>query len=92
MTQCLDKNGYKVLVGSRVRLLELSPFFLQSLPLDELAEVNSMMGEVFEVYQVDEYGCAWVGKAWNDPETGQYISHSFGLESNQMKLVDGPEL
>ncbi|MCX9158554.1 hypothetical protein OPU71_20725 [Niveibacterium sp. 24ML] len=92
MAQCFDNTDREVLVGSQVRLLQLSPAFLKSLPDDELAEVSSMIGEIFEVYEIDQYGCAWVEKGWNFPDTGQFMGHSLGLESHEMELVDGPAL
>jgi len=41
--------------------------------------VRSMLGEVFEIYEIDEWGGAWV----------QYQSHSLSLESDEMELVEG---
>jgi len=38
-----------------------------------------MLGEVFEIYEIDEWGGAW----------GQYQSHSLSLESDEMELVEG---
>ncbi len=51
-----DKYGRPVAVGSQVRILELSPSFLASLPPDEVDDVRSMIGEVFEIYEIDDYG------------------------------------
>lgn len=89
MLDCLDKHGRVVSVGSYVRLIELSPLFLASLPPDELEDVRSMIGEVFEVYEVDKYGCAWVEKGWSYPERGQCMGHSLGLEAKEMELIEG---
>jgi hypothetical protein len=86
--QSKDKHGRTVVVGAQVPLLELSPRFLESLPADELEDVRSMIGEVFDVYEMDEYGCAWVEKGWPIPDEGQYMSHSLALESHEMELVD----
>jgi len=88
MPQCLDKFGHLLSVGSRVRLIELSEQFLASLPPDEIEDVKSMIGDVFEVYEIDKYGCAWVEKGWNYPEQGQYMGHSLGLEPHEMELID----
>jgi len=88
MHQPKDKHGRPVTVGSRVRLLELSPRFLESLPADEIEDVRSMIGEVFEVDEIDQYGCAWVGKGWSIPEEGKYTGHSLALDANEMELVD----
>jgi hypothetical protein len=46
-----------------------------------------MVGEVFEVYEIDEYGAAWVEKAWLN-ESGDY-SHgdSLALDAHEMEVV-----
>ncbi len=88
MPEPKDKYGRSVVVGSRVRILELSSSFLASLPLDEIEDVRSMIGEVFEVYEIDEYGSPWVEKVWNYPDKGQCSSHSLALDANEMELVN----
>ena len=87
MSEPKDKYGRLVAVGSQVRILELSPSFLASLPPDEIDDVRSMIGEVFEVYEIDEYGSSWVMKEWNFPESGQCNSHSLTLDANEMELL-----
>jgi hypothetical protein len=83
-----DKNGREVRVGTRVRVLSLSESFLNSLPADEIEDVKSMIGEVFEVYEVDKYGAPWVGKGWHDAEAGDYRGHSVALDPSEMEVVD----
>jgi hypothetical protein len=46
-----------------------------------------MLGEVFEVYEIDEWGGVWVEKAFLSPP-GQYQSHSLSLASDEMELVE----
>ncbi len=70
MSACLDKFGRVVSVGSRVRLIELAPQFLASLPLDEVEYVRSMIGDVFDVYEIDVYGSAWIEKCWDYADDG----------------------
>lgn len=88
MVSCIDKFGRPVAVGSRVRLVQLSPSFLKSLPGDEREQIVSMIGKVFEVTEIDGYGCAWVGKGWSNPDAGEYVGHSLGLDTHEMELVD----
>lgn len=59
-----DKNGRTVTVGSRVRIVSLSGDWFDNLPKDEIPDVHSMIGEVFEVEEIDEYGSPWVRKSW----------------------------
>ena len=81
-----DVNGVVVRVGSKVRLLRLEKDFIESLPSDEIEDVSSMIGEVFEVYDIDEYGQPWIMKEWRIAED-QTMSHSLALSSNEMEAV-----
>ncbi len=82
-----DKDGHPVAVGSRVRLLGLSGQWLDDLPADEKTDVMSMIGEVFEIEEVDAYGHPWVRKSWPNDAEGTCHSHSIALEAQEMKLV-----
>lgn len=64
-------------VGTRVRVLCLSGKWLDELPGGEKDEVLSMIGEVFEVEEIDEYGQPWVRKR----------SHSVALTTCEMEVV-----
>jgi len=86
--QPIDCNGVAVLVGSRVRVLSLSGDWYQRLPADERVLVDSMIGEVFEVEEIDQYGQPWVCKRWPDDEAGTCKSHSIALEPTEMVAVD----
>ncbi len=72
-------------VGDRVRLLTLTGNWLDELPDDEIDDVRSMIGEVFEIEEIDEYGQPWIRKSW--PEAGRCHSHSIALESYEMERV-----
>jgi hypothetical protein len=81
-----DRNGRPVTVGTRVRVLDIARF-TAGLPSDECAEIATMLGEVFEVYEIDEYGSAWVEKLWDDGG-GKSQSHSLALDSHEMEVVE----
>jgi hypothetical protein len=85
MNQTIDKNGNIVRVGTKVKVLEISPSLLSQLSDDERPYVLSMKGEVFTVYEIDEYGQAWVEKWWrkNEPES---FSHDLGLSPTEMEV------
>src|SRR6266571_64723 len=86
MSEPKDKFGRTVTVGSRVRVLDISSSFLDSLPKNEIEDVRSMIGEVFQVYEIDEYGSSWVEKVWHYPG-GKSMSHSVALSQAEMELV-----
>ena len=81
-----DINGDIVRVGMRVRVLEISSSILSQLPESEAECARSMEGEVFEVYEIDEWGGAWVAKMWRSDD-GTTSSHSLGLGPGQMEVV-----
>jgi len=83
----VDMHGKPVAVGSRVRLVQLPQSLLNELPADEVAELHSMLGHVFEVTEIDAYGKPWIGKGWSNPGKGEYKGHSLALEAAEMELV-----
>lgn len=80
-----DINGVEVTVDSYVKVLALDPAEFGHLEEKELSEVMSMIGETLQVYEVDEYGQAWVTKEWWLSEN-DVMSHSVGLSSNEMEI------
>ncbi|MGD2129215.1 MAG: hypothetical protein PVJ17_07910, partial [Lysobacterales bacterium] len=68
------------------RVLAIDPKVLDSLPEDERTRVDSMLNEVLEVYEIDEYNQAWVDKRWERGEDCME-SHSLGLSAAEMELV-----
>ena len=81
-----DCHGREVTVGSRVRLLKVAEFLKRDLPPDEWEELQGMVGEVFEVTEIDEYERAWIEK-WFDQGDGRSSSHSYSLDEDEMELV-----
>lgn len=83
-----DRSGNAVQVGSRVRLLSLSGNWFDELPPDEKRDVVSLIGEIFDVEEVDEHGHPWVRKSWHNEQEGKCHSHSIALEPHEMERVD----
>jgi hypothetical protein len=81
-----DCDGREVRVGSRVRLLKVAEFLQRDLPPDEWNQLQGMVGEVFEVMDIDEYGGAWIERLFDDPEGGQ-SSQSYSVAADEMELV-----
>ena len=86
--QPVDKNGKPVRVGSLVRVLQLRGEWFDNLPPEERTDVESMVGEVFPVEEIDKYGQPWVTKSWPNEAEDTCRSHSVALESNEMECVD----
>jgi len=85
--QPLDKHGNLVSVGQLVRILKLSGDWFDSLPADEHVDVQSMIGEIFPIEEIDEHGQPWVRKSWPNEVEGTCHSHSIALEPSEMELV-----
>jgi hypothetical protein len=81
-----DCVGRPVRVGSRVRIIKLSSEFIDSLPADERAQVSEMIGDVFEVDEIDDAGRAWVTKTW-DRGDGNFDGHGIALSPSETELV-----
>ncbi len=81
----VDRHGRVVEVGTRVRVVGLSGDWFDQLPPDERADVESMIGEIFSVEEIDEHGHPWVRKEWSAEET--YRSHFIALEPDEMECV-----
>lgn len=85
-TETEDVNGAVVRVGSRVRVLEIDDAILSQLSQSEADAARAMQGDVLEVYEIDEWGGAWVEKSWHAGD-GTPVSHALGLGPGQMELV-----
>ena len=85
--QPLDRNGRPVFLGTRVRVLEIAPSLKAVVPDNEWQELQEMLGQVFAVSEIDEWGQAWVEKWWNESEENSFC-HSLRLDSHEMEVVD----
>ena len=83
----VDCHGVLARVGSRVRVLSLSGEWFDNLPEEERPLVESMIGEVFAVEEIDKYGQPWVCKRWPNEAAGTCRSHSVALEPHEMLLI-----
>ena len=81
-----DRGGCPVNVGTRVRVLEVPPSLLRDLPAEERQALQGMIGEIFEVSEIDEHGIAWVEKTF-DHADGARHHHSLALDSHEMEVV-----
>ena len=89
MKTTTDIDGNVIEQGSIVRVLSIRPSVIARLSQGELKDVLSMKDAELEVYEVDEYGAAWVRKWWDEGE-GKTYSHSLALTSAEMRLVGRP--
>jgi hypothetical protein len=64
----------------------IAPYLKERLPADEWRELQTMVGEIFEVSEIDEYGHPWVEKWFESSKEGRYC-HSLALEADEMEIV-----
>jgi hypothetical protein len=86
MSQTKDRNGLLVQTGTVVRVLQVRPSVLGPLSQEEALRVKSLVGEALSVYEVDEWGSAWVEKWWSEGN-GKSASHSLALSPDEMEVV-----
>ena len=58
--------GERLKLVKKVKLLSLSGDWYEQLPDDEKSDVESMIGEVLVVEEIDEYGYPWVTKKMDE--------------------------
>jgi len=87
MNKPIDKNGNEVHVGDKVKIVTLESSFLSGLEIEAKKKVQSMIGEIFLIDEIDEYGGAWVHKEWCNDRGDECESHGVSLSSNEMELV-----
>jgi hypothetical protein len=70
-------------------MLEVTETLRDRLSREEWTELQTMVGEVFTVYEIDEYGAAWVEKQWLNKEGKYSHGHSYALDPHEMEVVEG---
>ena len=66
-------------------MVSVASSVLDRLEAPERERVLSMVGESFDVYEIDEWGAAWVEKWWNESDD-EASSHSLGLHPTEMEV------
>ena len=92
--QATDKNGDQVNTGTKVKLLFLlSGEWFDNLPDDEKNDLNSMVGEVFEVEEINEYGKPEIVKWWHEEheDESRSMCHCLCVEPEQIEIVKEEE-
>lgn len=80
-----DCRGNLVSIGTKVKVLNIDPNIISGLPEDEISDVNSMVGEVFEIIEIVD-GVAFIEKYW-DLGDGYTNYHEVGLRSKDFEAI-----
>jgi len=81
-----DKLGRPVAVGDIVRIVKLSQEFIDNFSDSDKLLIESMIGQFFKIYGIDEFGQPWVSKEWHD-ESGKLQSHIIALDPDEMERI-----
>jgi hypothetical protein len=79
-----DRNGKRVTVGSRVKILELARADFSHLTDAQFQEIKAFIGIILEVYEVDGYGQAWV-ELEKEISPGRFSSNGIALATHEME-------
>jgi hypothetical protein len=82
----VDRNGKLVKVGTKVKIISVPEWLLSKVPADESKRLSSMVGKVFQVYEIDEWGGVWVEKWFN--EDNDILNSHISLNSTEMEVID----
>jgi hypothetical protein len=81
-----DKNGRPVAIGDIVRIVKLSQDFIENFPEQDRVLIETMIGQLFKIYGIDEFGQPWVSKEFHD-EDGKLQSHIIALDPDEMERI-----
>jgi hypothetical protein len=81
-----DCFGRIVRIGDRIRIVGFSKQFMDSLLPGDHDQISEMIGNLFEVEEIDEAGQAWVTMWWNS-EDAEMDGHGIGLAPSEMELL-----
>lgn len=82
----IDCHGKPVQIGDIVRIVSLSPEFITSFPVEDRPLIESMIGQFFKIYGIDEFGQPWVSKECHD-ERGLLQTHIIALDPEEMERM-----
>ncbi len=85
-----DRSGKSLKVGDSIRLLILDVSSYPASTDEEKDDLKSMIGETFEIEEIDENGDVWITKWW-ERGNGEFESHSLRLAPAEMVRVGGDE-
>jgi hypothetical protein len=81
----LDCHGKRVSVGSKVKLLRLDPKVTEFLPEDEVEDINSMINDILEVYDIrGQFVC--IEKSWQK-NADCSITHRLSTLPDDVELI-----
>jgi len=82
----LDRNGSKLNVGDKIKIVEISEWLVHDLPENEILAIKKCVGTEMLIYEIDAYGYLWT-KLISVDNADDYQAQSFALEPvNVLKI------
>ena len=88
MKNPIDRNGNEVNLGDKVKVISFDGNYVSRLVPAEQEKIKSMIGEIFTVDEIDEYGGVWVHKVWLNEKGDESEHRGISLSSEEMERVD----
>lgn len=88
LAQVKDINGQVVGLGDKVKYLCAEGAWFERLPVTEKSRILEMVGKVYVINEVDEYGAPWIEAEW-EYAPGYIEIHRISLASHEMVVVAG---
>lgn len=85
-SKLIDCNGKPIVIGDIVRIVSLSQEFINNFSVEDRPLIESMIGQFFKIYGIDEFGQPWVSKECHD-EKGLLQTHIIALDPEEMERV-----
>jgi len=82
----IDIDGNKISEGDEVRILIIPEWILQDLDSESAQIVKACEGTTMVIYEIDDYGYAWVEKISLSTEQ-EYESNSFSMEPSNLRKL-----
>jgi len=83
-----DSIGNEVLIGSTIKVLRIDERITKFLPADEVADLNSFVGNILPVIKINSDGSMIVSKNWKGQEPGEIYGHDVAIFPKGALLVD----
>ncbi|MFT7561476.1 MAG: hypothetical protein ACI93R_003403 [Flavobacteriales bacterium] len=79
----IDRDGNIISEGDSVKLIQIPDWLICDLDAESMHAVKSCEGTVMKIYEIDDYGYAWLEKVRLNTED-DYESNRFSMEPNNL--------
>lgn len=81
-----DKNGNKINVGDKIKIIEIPDWLTHDLPENEASAINNCLGIEMLISEIDAYGYLWTKFIYIDNDL-EYMAQNFAIEPRNVLKV-----